>query len=123
MTTPPSHRGARDDADKGYIPSPPAAFVGVFLSIGIVVLALRDSFTLDYDARATIVIMSVLIGGVFGFDYRRGRWKGEAPPPGRTPMLDVPQDPSQQPPTPPAVDPGVTPEPPPELTGPGGGAA
>lgn len=83
-------KSKRDKAQSGYIPSPPAAFVGVFLSIGIVALAMRDSFTTDYDARATIAIMSVLIGGVFGFDYRRGRWQGE-------PAVNLEKSPTESP--------------------------
>lgn len=73
--TPPTERPST------YIPSVPAGFVAVLLSLGIVVLALRDSFTTDYDARQTIVVFAVLIGGTLGFDFRRGRWKDEPPPP------------------------------------------
>lgn len=69
-----------------YVPSPGALIVAIILAVGIVVLALRDSFTTDYDARQTIVIFAILIGGVLGFDFRRGRWRDEeTPPPPRPP--------------------------------------
>lgn len=74
MTDPPDRPG-------GYIPSVPAGFVAILLSLGIVALALRDSFTTDYDARQTIIVFAVLIGGTLGFDFRRGRWRDEPPPP------------------------------------------
>lgn len=66
-----------ESQDRPYVPSPVAGFAGLILTVGIVIIAVLDSFANDYDARATIAILAVLVGGIFGFDYRSGRWRGE----------------------------------------------